>query len=132
VILEQDAATARAAAEATRWEAEQEPTPHKRACAAWCQGILNAEPAPILGAVEYFRRAGLRRDEGQALEDAAEPFAQAGNSQRARTTLLEALGVYEGLGATWDARRAASRLRACDVRLGVRGSRARSGTAGTA
>jgi DNA-binding CsgD family transcriptional regulator len=129
-LLERDSATARAAAEAARWEAEQEPTPRKRACADWCQGILDADPAPLLRAVEYFRRAGLRRDEGQALEDAAELCAQAGDPRRARTTLVEALDVYEELGATWDARRAASRLRAYDVRLGVRGSRARSGAAG--
>lgn len=129
-ISERDAVTARAAADAARWEAEQEPTPRKRACADWCRGILDADPAPILSAVEYFRDSGLRRDEGQALEDAAELLAQAGDSQRARTTLVEALDVYEELGATWDARRAAARLRAYDVRLGVRGSRARSGTAG--
>jgi len=129
-ILEQDTATARAAAEAARWESEQEPTPRKRACADWCRGILHADPTPILDAVEYFRRAGLRRDEGMALEDAAELFAQVGDLPRARRALVEALDVYEELGAAWAARRAASRLRAYDVRLGVRGSRARSGTAG--
>lgn len=114
------------------WEAEQEPTPRNRARADWRRGVLDADPAQVLTAVEYFRAAGLRLDAGNALEDAAELFAQAGDSRQARETLVEALDVYDELGAAWDARRAASRLRAYDVRLGVRGSRARTGDSGKA
>ena len=121
-----DATTARAAGEAARWEAAQEPIPRKQAAADWCRGMLRADPALIQRAVDYFRQAGLRLEQGNALEDAAELYAQAGDGERARLALIDALAVYVELGATWDARRAASRLRAYDVRLGVRGSRDRS------
>ncbi|MBR7829391.1 hypothetical protein KDK95_24000 [Actinospica sp. MGRD01-02] len=124
--VNQDTATARAATEAAKWEADQEAMPRKRACADWCRGLLGADPKLVLGAVAYFRAAGLRLDAGNALEDAAELSARVGESQQARTALVEALDVYEELGAAWDARRAAARLRAYDVRLGVRGSRART------
>lgn len=125
-----DAATARAAGAAARWEAEREPIPRKQAVADWCHGMLSADPASIQLAVDYFGEAGLRLDQGNAMEDSAELYAQAGDGERARLALIDALAVYVELGATWDARRAASRLRAYDVRLGVRGSRARSGTRG--
>ena len=125
-----DPEMARAAAEAAAWEAEQERTARKRACADWCRGILEADPAPILRAVDYYRVAGLRLDAGNALEDAAELLAQAGDAEWARQVLREAFAVYEELGATWDARRGAARLRAYDVRLGVTGSRARAGSGG--
>ncbi|HET9171351.1 MAG TPA: LuxR C-terminal-related transcriptional regulator [Actinospica sp.] len=125
LAVEQEPATARAAAEAAQWEADREPTPRKLAGAAWCRGVLDADPEAVLGAAGYLREAGLRLYAASALEDAAGLFAQAGDSRRARATLAEALDGYEELGATWDARRAASRLRGYDVRLGVRGSRAR-------
>ena len=122
-----DPVRARAAAEAADRELEREPTPRKRAVAEWCRGLLTAEPGPILAAAADFRQAGLRLDRGNALEDAAELYARAGQPERARAALRDALAVYAELGATWDARRAASRLRAYDVRLGVRGSRTRPG-----
>ena len=125
-----DAAMVRAGVAVAAWEAMQEPIPRKRAVADWCRGMLTADPAPIVQAAAYFHEAGLRLDRGNALEDAAELYAQAGDGERARLVLVDALAVYEELGATWDARRAASRLRAYDVRLGVRGSRTRAGTGG--
>jgi len=125
-----DAATARAGVEVAEWEAAQEPIPRKQAVADWCRGMLTADPDLIAFAAAYFHQAGLRLDRGNALEDAAELYAQAGDGERARLVLVGALAVYEELGATWDARRAASRLRAYDVRLGVRGSRTRAGAGG--
>jgi DNA-binding CsgD family transcriptional regulator/tetratricopeptide (TPR) repeat protein len=126
----EDPVMAQAAAEAADWEVAREPTPRKQAVAGWCHGLLAEEPAPILLASFHFRHAGLRLDRGNALEDAAELYARAGRTERARSALRDSLAVYEELGATWDARRAASRLRAYDVRLGVRGSRARPGDGG--
>jgi DNA-binding NarL/FixJ family response regulator len=42
--------------------------------------------------------------------------------------LDEALKIYAGLGASWDVRRAGSRLRPLGVRPGVRGPRRRAAT----
>jgi DNA-binding CsgD family transcriptional regulator len=55
-----------------------------------------------------------------ALLAAAVLPAQGGDAAGARAALGEALDLYGHLGAVWDARRAAARLRPFDVRLGGR------------
>jgi DNA-binding NarL/FixJ family response regulator len=62
---------------------------------------------------------------GNALEDAAVLQAAAGDTTAARATFDEATEAYAELGAVWDSRRAAGRLRAFGVRPGVRGVRRR-------
>jgi DNA-binding CsgD family transcriptional regulator len=124
----EDGQTARSAHDACRAEADREPLPRKRAAADWCRGLVEADPAPVLSAAGYFRTAGRRADLGNALEDAAVLQARAGAADPARATLTEAMAVYAGLGAVWDADRAVARLRPFGVRLGVRGPRRRPRT----
>jgi DNA-binding CsgD family transcriptional regulator len=58
-----------------------------------------------------------------AVEDLAVVLAERGQLEEARAALNEAVGVYEGLNARWDIRRADSRLRPYGIRRGVRGPR---------
>ncbi|HTJ72335.1 MAG TPA: LuxR C-terminal-related transcriptional regulator [Actinospica sp.] len=112
-------------------DARQDPVNRRRATALWCRGLVDGAPEPIAEAAGLFREQGLRAALGNALEDAAELLALAGDLKRAREILLEALDVYDGLGAAWDTRRATSRLRAQGVRLRAAsgGRRATSGPA---
>jgi DNA-binding CsgD family transcriptional regulator len=63
-------------------------------------------------------------------EDLAAVLAECGQHEEARAALNEAVGLYEGLNARWDIRRAEGRLRAYGIRRSVRrrrGQRAASG-----
>ena len=120
-----DTELARRAAEASRAEYELEPLPYKEAMYGWCRGLVAADPAPVLAAADYFRGAHRPIEHGNLLEDAAEIQASLGDLEGARAGLAEALAVYAGLDAAWDAQRAAARLRRHGVRLGVRGPRQR-------
>lgn len=121
-------ARAHAVAEAATREADRDPLARKRATAQWCQGLIRADPARVLTAAGSLRGAGLPMYAGNAFEDAAVLLAQAGTAPRARTALGEALYLYGQLGAAWDARRAASRVRQWGIRSGVRGPRHRPQT----
>ena len=124
-----DRALAQEAAHAAEKDAQQEPIDRRRLTDLWCRGLVDGDPSAVSAAADLLRETGLRAALGNALEDAAELYARAGDLQRARGTLVEALEVYDGLGAAWDARRAASRLRAHGVRVRATsgGRRAASG-----
>lgn len=111
-----DQATALEAARAAEKDALEESVSRRRAAELWCRGLLAEDPEPIAQAVELLRESGLLAALGNALEDAAELCSRA-DTKRARTMLVDALDVYDGLGAAWDARRATTRLRAHGVRL---------------
>ncbi|MFG2526106.1 ATP-binding protein [Streptomyces sp. NPDC048527] len=123
-----DRQTAHAAAQACRQDAGGDLLPRIRAYADWCEGLVSADPAPVLAAADYIRELDRRPDLGNALEDAAVLQANAGDVEGARTTLDQALAVYAELGAEWDSRRARARLRSSGVLLGVRGPRQRPKT----
>ena len=57
------------------------------------------------------------------MEDLAAVLAERGQAEEARAALDEAVGLYQGLDARWDIRRAGSRLRPYGIRRGVRGPR---------
>ena len=110
---------AAAAAEAAAGEAAREPLPRKVATAGHCRGLLAGDPGPVLAAAAYWDAAGQPLQRAAALEDAAALAAAAGDKAGARTALGQARGLYAGLGAQWDIRRADRRLRA----LGAGGAR---------
>jgi len=126
-----DRETAEAAARAAAQDVRQAPLVRRQAADLWCRGLVGGDPELVARAADLLREAELRSVVGNALEDAAELLARAGEPERARETLLEALAAYDELGASWDARRAASRLRARGVRIRTRiggsGRRAISG-----
>ena len=124
-----DRETAEAAALAAGRDARLPSVVRVQAGELWCRGLVDGDPAAVVRAADLLRGVGLRSVLGNALEDAAELLARAGEPEMAREKLLEAMAVYDELGASWDARRAASRLRAHGVRVRARavGRRATSG-----
>jgi DNA-binding CsgD family transcriptional regulator/tetratricopeptide (TPR) repeat protein len=119
-----DRQTAQAAAQACQAEAAAETRP-ARAAAAFLRssGLLASDPDQLLEAVAHYRAAGPALEIPAALEDLAAVLAARGRGGEARTALAEAVGLYEGMQARWDIRRAESRLRPYGIRRGVRGSR---------
>ncbi|WP_194915294.1 ATP-binding protein [Catenulispora rubra] len=96
-----------------------------RAGAEQARATAAGDAEAVLAAAERF--GGLPWSRAVSLETAAELFA-ADDVERARGLLVEAMGLYEALGARVDMDRAEARLRACGIRLGVRGARRRPKT----
>ena len=119
-----DRQIAQTAAQACQEEAAAETRPARAAAASLrCQGLLHSDPAPLQDAVAHYRTVGPAAELPAALEDLAAVLAERGQREEARATLNEAVGLYEGLNARWDIRRADSRLRPYGIRRGVRGPR---------
>lgn len=130
-----DARLARAAAEAAAEEARRDPLRWKLAVADHCAGLADGNAEAVLAAAEYARGAGRILACGRALEDAAVLTATGAtgdatpaNAAAARRLATDAIRQYNRLGAQWDIRRTAERLRPHGVRLATRsyagGSRA--------
>lgn len=116
-----DMATARAAVTALA-AADRPELPWNAAIIDHCQGLVGGDPALALAAAAHFRSLGLPFRQAVTLEDAAALLALRGEIEAARSTLGEALSLYETFGATWDIRRASTRLRSLGVRRGHRPS----------
>jgi DNA-binding CsgD family transcriptional regulator len=82
--------------------------------------------------VAHYRSAGPALDLAAALEDLAVVLAEHGNETDARAAMNEAIGLYEGMQARWDVRRAEGRLRPHGIKRGVRGRRPPRPTTGWA
>jgi DNA-binding CsgD family transcriptional regulator len=106
-----------AAARACRQEAAAETRPARAVAASMrCQGLLDADPGPLMEAVEHYRTAGPAVELPVTLEDLAVVLAARGQNEDARAALNEAVSRYEELQANWDIRRAESRLRPHGIR----------------
>ena len=117
-----DRQMAQAAARACQAEAAAETRPARAAAASLrCHGLLGSDPGPLRDAVAHYRSAGPVVELPAALEDLAVVLAERGRRDEARVILHEAVGLYDGLQAAWDIRRADSRLRPYGIRRGVRG-----------
>ncbi len=126
-----DRQMAQAAAQACQAEAAAETRPARAAAASlWCRGLLGSDPGPLRDAVAHYRSAGPAVQLPAALEDLAVVLAERGHNDEARVTLHQAVGLYDGLQAAWDIRRADSRLRPYGIRRGVRSRRGQSATSG--
>ena len=122
--LHAEAARELATTRASEAEAALETQPARAAAASWqCRGLLEADPAPLREAVAHYRQVGPAGQLPTVLEDLAMALAGHGEEDEARATLNEAIGLYEGLQARWDIRRAEGRLRSYGIRRGVRGPR---------
>jgi DNA-binding CsgD family transcriptional regulator len=115
-----DPVTASAAAEAAEADARTEPLAIKSAMAGYCRGLVAGDPVPVLAAAAYLRETSRPGAGAQALEDAAVLAAARGDAPAARAALAAAQDLYETLGAQWDLRRAAARLRPLGIRLARR------------
>ena len=119
-----DRPTAQAATQACQGEAAAETHPARAAVASLrCRGLLESDPEPLGEAVAHYRALGPAVELPAALEDLAVVQAEGGREEDARAALIEAIGIYEGLQARWDIRRAEGRLRTHGIRRGVPGQR---------
>ncbi|WP_176947122.1 BTAD domain-containing putative transcriptional regulator [Lentzea fradiae] len=75
-----------------------------------CRGLVDREPSLVLDAVARYREAGRPVELAEALEDAAALLVARGACAAADTAVREAVTVYRGFGAEWDAGRAGARL----------------------
>jgi DNA-binding CsgD family transcriptional regulator/tetratricopeptide (TPR) repeat protein len=121
-------ATAAAAAKACAQEADTQAAPPWTAGARHCQGLLDRDPAAVGAAAEMLQSAGYPLFSAQALENAAVLHAEQGDTAAARTAYIQAVSLYDRMGADWDIRRADARLRQHGVRRGRRGARGRPAT----
>ncbi|HWM97266.1 MAG TPA: hypothetical protein VNO54_09425, partial [Streptosporangiaceae bacterium] len=107
-----DRQMAQAATRACQAEAAAETHPARATVASLrCHGLLESDPGPLREAVAHYRALGPAVELPAALEDLAVVQAGSGREEDARTTLNEAVSLYEGLQARWDIRRAEGRLR---------------------
>jgi DNA-binding CsgD family transcriptional regulator len=120
-----DAATAAAAAEMAAADAEREPLPVRTSAAGCCRGMAGGDPGPVLAAAAYYESSGRPLERAQALEEAAVLLAGRGDRPAAGRAFRAAAGVYLGLGAMWDLRRAEARLRPHGIRRGRTSTQAR-------
>lgn len=118
-----DEKLAAAAADTCRQDADRASRPRHRADEWWCRGLIASDPGPVLDAAAYYRSVDLPPALAHALEDAAVLHAGAGHRHAARATMAEAMAVYSDLGAAWDSRRAAARLRPYGLRARAGGPR---------
>ena len=91
--------------------------------AGHCRGIIESDPAALIAIADAFPPALLPLQRAHVLENAAVVYAERGELQAARATFTEAVKLYDGLGATWDMRRASARLRPFGIRRGTRSKR---------
>ncbi|HWO65995.1 MAG TPA: transcriptional regulator, partial [Umezawaea sp.] len=106
-----DRATARAAVEACEAEAAREPIAARAAAAARrCRCVLAEDPDGLAEVVAHYRSVGRVFESAQTLEDRAVLLARRGRDPEAGAALHEAVGLYRGLGAAWDVRRAITRV----------------------
>jgi DNA-binding CsgD family transcriptional regulator len=128
-----DRQMAQAATRACREEAAAETHPARATAASLrCHGLLESDPDPLREAVAHHRALGPAVELPAALEDLAVALAERGAEDDARIALNEAVGLYEGLQARWDIRRAEGRLRPHGVSRGGRGQRAQRAAFGWA
>jgi DNA-binding NarL/FixJ family response regulator len=120
-----DAATATAAVQAAEEEAEREPLAVRTAAAGCCRGMAGGDPGLLLAAAAYYESSGRPLEQAQALEEAAVLLAGRGDRPAAGQAFRAAAGVYLGLGAMWDLRRAEARLRPHGIRRGRTSTQAR-------
>src|SRR6266568_3407581 len=122
-----DAAAARAAVEAAEADAATaEALPRHHAAAQLCRGQLVDDVALMRAAAAAYHQHGWPIGHASALEEVAVRLAMQPDVDAARAALTDAVRVYTSVGATWDVRRADSRLRRHGIRRGPRSLHRRS------
>jgi DNA-binding SARP family transcriptional activator/DNA-binding CsgD family transcriptional regulator len=97
-------------------EASETVPARAHAAAQRCAALIDGDPEPLLAVARHYREVGRRIEFAAASEDAAVLLARRGQVDRARQACQEAMLVYAELGASWDIRRAESRLREFGIR----------------
>jgi DNA-binding CsgD family transcriptional regulator len=91
-----------------------------------CRALVAEDPAELIEVAADLRRYGWNLMFVHAAEEAAVMLARAGEVVAARSAFTDAMSVYDDLGATWDLRRLAARLRPFGIRRGSRTSSRRA------
>ena len=104
-------------------------TPHRRANALYCRGLLDHDPLRLLAAAERYGDASRPLFRAKALEAAAEDFIRVDDREQARAAFTQAVEVYNALGAAADVARLQATFRAHGIRRGphAKHRQARSG-----
>jgi DNA-binding CsgD family transcriptional regulator len=111
------AAGAAAAADALEAAADPgDPVALKQALASHCRGLAQGNAGLLQSTAAYLAATGRPLAEAAAREDAAELLARQGDTAAARRALAGASSVYARIGASFDQRRAARRLRPFGIR----------------
>ena len=92
---------------------------------AQCRGLADRDPDLLTQAAACYRSVGQKFQMAQAVEDLGITLAENGDITTARPYLVEAVTLYEELGATWDLDRIRARFRQYGIRTGSRGARRR-------
>lgn len=108
--------------------ARRAPVPHRLATAAYCQGLLDGDPALLMSAASHYDDADRPLLRAKALEAAAIGFASLGDHGAARTAFTGADDLYGGLGAHWDLAHLRAQLRRHGIRRGPRAKHKRDQT----
>jgi DNA-binding SARP family transcriptional activator/DNA-binding CsgD family transcriptional regulator/tetratricopeptide (TPR) repeat protein len=107
-----DLDTARNALAVCEEEAENEMVPARAtAAAARCRALLADDPDAMLEVAEHYGRVGRRLEMASALEDAAVLLAKKDRLTEAKARFDAAVEEFAAVAASWDVRRAESRLR---------------------
>jgi DNA-binding CsgD family transcriptional regulator len=115
-----DSETAAAAVAASKKAAEGTGQKIQVLVARLSQAQLADDTVELLAVADRFAEYGSPPLQALALEEAACRLARQGDHPAARTALNEAVRIYDDLGATWDIKRADTRLRGYGVRRGPR------------
>jgi DNA-binding CsgD family transcriptional regulator len=116
---------ARAMTEVIEEAAQRGPIASVEGTALGCRGLAEDNVELLLASAERLRRSPRLHARAQACEDAGVAVAAGGAVDEAATLLLEAIELYESMGALRDAARVDAALRALGVRRGRRGPRRR-------
>jgi len=97
-----------------------------RAQALRCRGLLSGDAAVLVKAVAEHRLGPHRIELAGAAEEAAAALMDGDEGSDAPALLREALEIWDGAGASYDAARLLARLRVGGARPGKRGVRRRA------
>ncbi|GGP76262.1 BTAD domain-containing putative transcriptional regulator [Saccharothrix coeruleofusca] len=110
-LARDDLATAQAAAAACQAESAAEGASARAAAAARrCRCLLDGDADGLLAVAAHYRSVGRVFELAQTLEDRAALLSRQARTPQAEEALREAVGLYRGMGATWDIRRATARV----------------------
>jgi ATP/maltotriose-dependent transcriptional regulator MalT len=110
-LAEGDREAARAAAQAVEQLSKTATTRSMAGVVLLCGGMVEADQAMLLEAVETLRAAGRPMEFATACEQGGAALGRSGPAERARELRQEAIAIYEGLGAYRDVRLASEALR---------------------
>ena len=116
-----DEQTARRAVRVADSDAAEDPVPSRLCAARLCRALVEDDAGELLAVAAEYRGYQWMVRAAFAYEEAADRLARAGEADRARSALNQAVRIYADLSATWNIKRADARLRRHGIRRGPHG-----------